>query len=243
MAAFLQTSSARGDQLDIPESVKDKKNPLDAVILRGDEAIRERWSANAQIAPSSNADGRPSLNSASLLVLITNLRLIAIRETGFNSINYDLFTEMDLESISGVSLRDLLVHRLVVVNYRAQGGTAELALSGLDDTPEEKRESPNPFNPSGDQPHKRFMASLEQAVRTRLKEVELEKSRERAVFDFSALRDQMARGGIVVTTVRCPSCGANIDLPSTGDTIKCGYCGSSIQAIDLLKKLKELLST
>jgi ribosomal protein S27AE len=228
--------------LDIPQSGKAEKNPLDAVILRGGEVVRERWSASAQIVLSSSANGRPSLNSASLIVLITNLRLIAIREMGFHSSNYDLFTEMDLESISGVSLRDLLLDTLVVVNYRAQGGTAELALFGLDDTPEENRESPNPFKPSSDQPLKRFMASLEQAVRTRLKEVELEKNRERAVFDFSALRDQMANGGIVVTTVRCPSCGANIDLPSTGDTIKCGYCGSSIQAIDLLRKLKELLS-
>lgn len=228
--------------MDIPQSGKAEKNPLDAVILRGGEVVRERWSASAQIVLSSSANGRPSLNSASLIVLITNLRLIAIREMGFHSSNYDLFTEMDLESISGVSLRDLLLDTLVVVNYRAQGGTAELALFGLDDTPEENRESPNPFKPSSDQPLKRFMASLEQAVRTRLKEVELEKNRERAVFDFSALRDQMANGGIVVTTVRCPSCGANIDLPSTGDTIKCGYCGSSIQAIDLLRKLKELLS-
>jgi transcription initiation factor IIE alpha subunit len=86
------------------------------------------------------------------------------------------------------------------------------------------------------------MTSLDKAVRTRLEELELEKTREKTVFDFSALRDQMANGGIVVTTVKCPSCGANLDLPEKGDSIRCEYCGSNVQAVDVMQKLKELLS-
>jgi hypothetical protein len=122
-------------RLDIQASDTAKQNPLDAVIFRGGEAIRETWSASAQVVSSWRVNNQLMKTSASLTLLITNFRLIAIREMGLLSSNYDLFTEMDLESIGGVSLREVLFQTSVVVNYRAQGGTAELALFNLDELP------------------------------------------------------------------------------------------------------------
>jgi len=228
--------------LEIPGNNQTIKNPLDAVILRSGEEVKQTWTAGTPVASSISVDGVPARTSASLTVLITDLRLIAIRETGILATNYDLYTEMDLEAISGLSLRDVMFQRAVVVNYRAQGGTAELILTGLDDHLEGDRETPNPFKPNSDAPAKRFIASLDTAVRKRIEEVEIEKKRDRIIFDFAALRDLMENGGIVVTTVKCPSCGANVDLPKNGDTFTCAYCGSAIHAVDVMKKLRELIS-
>ncbi|MDD1770302.1 MAG: hypothetical protein LUO79_04365 [Methanomassiliicoccales archaeon] len=231
------------NRLDIKENAKIEHNPLDAVILRGKEEILETWCASAQVVSSIAINDAPVKTWATLTILITNLRLIAIREVGLLDANFDLFTEMGLESISGVSIREVLFQKFVIINYRAQGGTAELALAGLDDRiGADKEASPNPFKPTDEKPLAMFVRSLDKAVRKRLHEVELEKNRERTVFDFGALRDQMANGGIVVTSVKCPNCGANLDLPETGDTVRCEYCGSRIHAFDLLQKLKELLA-
>lgn len=94
-------------------------------------------------------------------------------------------------------------------------------------------------------------ANLEEArafgefvVRRRLQEVEEEKRRERVQFviDFSFLKKEMLKGGIVVQTVKCPSCGASIDLPTTGTSTKCQYCGSAVQAHDIFEKMKGLIA-
>ncbi len=61
------------------------------------------------------------------------------------------------------------------------------------------------------------------------------------VLDFSSLKEQMAKGGLVVQTIKCPTCGASVDLPSNGNTTKCQYCQSTIYAADLFEKLKVML--
>ena len=61
------------------------------------------------------------------------------------------------------------------------------------------------------------------------------------VIDFTWLRDYLDKGGIILTTVKCPQCGAALELPKTGTATKCQYCGSGIYALDLLEKLKGVL--
>jgi len=62
------------------------------------------------------------------------------------------------------------------------------------------------------------------------------------VMDFSWMRDYLSRGGLVITTVKCPQCGGNVDLPEIGKATKCKYCGSTLYAQDLFARLKELVS-
>ena len=62
------------------------------------------------------------------------------------------------------------------------------------------------------------------------------------VLDFSFLKEQLGKGGLVVQTIKCPTCGANVDLPQEGNTTKCGYCQSTIYAADLFEKFKAMLS-
>ena len=59
--------------------------------------------------------------------------------------------------------------------------------------------------------------------------------------DFSWLRGQMDKGGLVLSMVKCPQCGSTLDLPETGSLVKCQYCGSPIRATDVFDKLKGLM--
>jgi len=70
-----------------------------------------------------------------------------------------------------------------------------------------------------------------------------EKERPIVVIDFSRVRDYLDKGGLVLTTVKCPQCGASIELPKKGSTTKCGYCRASIYAQDILEKFKGLMQS
>lgn len=72
-------------------------------------------------------------------------------------------------------------------------------------------------------------------------EEEKRKSRIQYVIDFSFLKAQMERGGITLETVKCPSCGANVQLPAQGTFFKCSYCSSVIQSQDIFERMKGLL--
>ena len=82
-------------------------------------------------------------------------------------------------------------------------------------------------------------------IRNRVEEIEKDKKRERIqyVIDFSFLKAQIEKGGVVLSTVKCPNCAAAANLPDFGDTIKCGYCGAMIRAMDVFEKLKGLIGT
>lgn len=80
-------------------------------------------------------------------------------------------------------------------------------------------------------------------VQDRLKAIDEEKKKSRISFviDFSFLRDTMAKGGITVQSIKCPSCGANVSLPVTGNSFKCAYCGNMVYAQDVFEKMKGLI--
>jgi len=61
--------------------------------------------------------------------------------------------------------------------------------------------------------------------------------------DFAWIRDYLDKGGLVLTTIKCPQCGANLDLPKEGNNTRCKYCGASIYAQDILEKFKGLLKS
>jgi DNA-directed RNA polymerase subunit RPC12/RpoP len=61
------------------------------------------------------------------------------------------------------------------------------------------------------------------------------------LLDFSALKDALSKGGIVMTTYNCPKCNAAIDLPEAGKVLVCGYCGTRIKPVDIFEKIRSLL--
>ena len=63
------------------------------------------------------------------------------------------------------------------------------------------------------------------------------------VLDFSFLKAEMEMGGLIVQTIKCLSCYASIDLPRTGGSTKCEYCGSTVNAQDVYDKMKGLIKS
>jgi primosomal protein N' len=49
------------------------------------------------------------------------------------------------------------------------------------------------------------------------------------------------KGGIIMTTFKCPFCNANLPIPDRGTLLLCEYCNAPIKAIDIFEKIKALL--
>lgn len=80
-------------------------------------------------------------------------------------------------------------------------------------------------------------------IQERLQAIEEEKKRSRVSLnlDFSFLKDAMIKGGVIVQNIKCPSCGASVVLPSSGNSLRCEYCKSTIYAQDVFEKMKGLI--
>ncbi len=59
--------------------------------------------------------------------------------------------------------------------------------------------------------------------------------------DFSSLKEILAKGGMVMTTYRCPDCNGTLTLPEAGETMTCQYCGTSIKPVDIFQRIKSLI--
>lgn len=55
------------------------------------------------------------------------------------------------------------------------------------------------------------------------------------------LKSLLATGGRTVSAVKCPSCGANVDIPRENDLLKCRYCGQTLQITHLREGEKEAM--
>jgi len=80
------------------------------------------------------------------------------------------------------------------------------------------------------------------SVKARIESIETEKKRERVqiVLDFSALKEYMEKGVLVLQKMKCPECGGPIKLPQSGNQTTCEHCGSTIYAQDIFEKIKSL---
>jgi hypothetical protein len=88
-----------------------------------------------------------------------------------------------------------------------------------------------------------FLAAFTKLRERRLERLKKEEiaSRTQIIIDFSWLREHMEKGGMVVNVIKCPSCGGNVKTPASGSSTRCEYCGSDIQAVDIFKKIKEMI--
>jgi len=51
----------------------------------------------------------------------------------------------------------------------------------------------------------------------------------------------MKKGGLSLTTVKCPECKAPLKMPKGGTEIVCQYCNNTIYAQDIFEKIKSLI--
>lgn len=70
---------------------------------------------------------------------------------------------------------------------------------------------------------------------------ELERKKISVVVDFSFLKTFIEKGGIALTTLKCPHCSAPIKMPKRGAETVCEHCGSTVYAQDIFEKVKKLM--
>lgn len=78
-----------------------------------------------------------------------------------------------------------------------------------------------------------------QQIKERIQE--LDRKKIPVVIDFSFLKTFIEKGGIVLTALKCPHCGAPIKMPKNGTATVCDHCGSTIYAQDIFEKVKTLI--
>jgi hypothetical protein len=62
-----------------------------------------------------------------------------------------------------------------------------------------------------------------------------------AVADFSALKEELTKDGVVMSAFNCPKCSGMVDLPENGKILICKHCGNPIKPADILEKIKPLI--
>jgi uncharacterized Zn finger protein (UPF0148 family) len=70
-----------------------------------------------------------------------------------------------------------------------------------------------------------------------------DKTNVQIIIDFSSLKDVMSKGGLVMTTYKCPNCNGMVNIPEAGKVLVCQYCGTPIKPVDIFEKIKSLIQS
>jgi uncharacterized Zn finger protein (UPF0148 family) len=152
-------------------------------------------------------------------LVLTSERLVWLKKKGVFSKSYHLSHQIPLQDIAGISETGRISKRICVSDsmgeYRFRIGVKL----------------------------KDFRNTLQDALTARKKALEEMRKKERVhvMLDFSSLKDYMEKGGLSLTTVKCPECGAPLKMPKDGTEIVCKYCNSTIHAQDIFEKIKSLI--
>ncbi len=98
-------------------------------------------------------------------------------------------------------------------------------------------------NPVGDEAEKctSFLTPKEYKDKALSGEMNKEKGIVQIILDFSSLKDVMSKGGLVMSTYKCPNCNGMISIPEAGKVLMCQYCGTPIKPVDIFEKVKSLI--
>ncbi len=163
-------------------------------------------------------------------LVVTNKRLLFVEQqmgVWGPKDEFSLRDVIDLECVQGMSIYEKFQGGLRLnVTYVSQGVPHEKGFKGPDEAHLAK-----------------LKKAIEVLVTRRSREIDEEKSRDRVqyVIDFSFLKAEVEKGGFSLSTARCPSCSANVDVPESGSFFKCSHCGNTIRATDLFERLKGLM--
>lgn len=145
-----------------------------------------------------------------------------------------------LEHMRGVSARGgLTLHPSVTVSVEQEGRIRNVVLTNLTQAGGSPLKHISTIAPSTAQ--RILNASIEK--RLYAMDEGRKKDRIQYVLDFTFLKAEMEKGGVVVQTIKCPNCGASSELPSTGSRIGCIYCGIPVLAQDVFNKMKGIIGT
>jgi DNA-directed RNA polymerase subunit RPC12/RpoP len=176
-------------------------------------------------------------SSLTLYVMVTNERIIIVEESGLIRRNFDLFEAFELEDVRGTSIKEMFLSEAFKINFQTQGGLGEVEISNMMDMDKDT------FDVNGPTDLGTLRQWIDARVQEKIRSVEERSRRDKVqiLFDFNFLKDEMAKGGIVMKAIKCPNCNAAVDMPEVGNRVECQYCGSIIIAQDIFDKMKGLI--
>ena len=201
----------------------------DAIRLeRGEQILTSVWGKYelpASKRPPVRSDATFTISipeSKNGYMVFTNRRIFFVEKRGIFTETYATILDIRYEDIIGLST----------------GGIIFEHLSITDKTDEEHKFQFDEKKPD------ELISYIKQLMDARQEEIEKEKTREKVqvIADFSFLKSAMQKGGVVLQAISCPYCGANVPIPETGQVFKCDYCKKDVYAVDVFKKIKELMS-
>jgi ribosomal protein S27AE len=207
---------------------KPKPEMAKVLLLEEGEEILTWWDGDREVFHTAVEKGRVERAKATQrgCVVLTSRRLFWVIKRGVFGESYHPFHEIPLEAIKGVS----------------GGGTLSKYVSVTDSQGENIFHLRIP-KISGNIDFIKFSPVLQSAIKARREEIEAKKRTERVhvLLDFSFLKDYMNKGRLSLETLKCPSCGAPVRLPESGNQLECKHCGSIIYAQDVFEKVKLLI--
>ena len=160
------------------------------------------------------------------VLALTNHRLVhLIGDRIFRTRHYEVKKDILLESIKGIERKGGFLTPNIII-YTNEGKHSFKGILTLE----------KPKNKS-------IAEHFKEKVMEQMKErkQELERKKIPVVIDFSFLKTYIEKGGIVLTTLKCPHCSAPIKMPKGGAETLCEHCGSTVYAQDIFEKVKKLI--
>jgi len=204
-----------------------------AIILTPNEHIKGCWESNftdSDLAKKQNPNN-PQICVFHGCLVATNKKIVFVQKKGFFSEKFFTKDSTDWENIQGITVDTGILKNNLIIMKQSQGIQHEHVFNLI--------KNENGRLMSKEETHN-FKTILESFIKERYAEIEREKQQSRVqyVIDFSFLKAEMEKGGITLTTIKCPSCGGNVDLPEKGNSIQCKFCNSAIHAHDIFDKMK-----
>jgi len=201
----------------------------DALVMERGERVLDYWYGDVESTIKTVRSKKGLIRTKHKVVeakdkengalVLTDERLIWLKRRGTFSVSYHIAFEIPLQEIAGISETGRFGKRICVSDrdgeYRFRIGAT------LYD----------------------FKAQVQTALTERKRALEEMRKGERVhvIIDFSSLADYMNKGGLSLTTVKCPECNGPLKIPKDGTEIVCQYCKNTIYAQDIFEKIKSLI--
>jgi hypothetical protein len=210
----------RGDSLSWENSIILEKGEKTITSWKGNREIRERVVEKGKYGGRRIAEAKRNLSG---FLVLTSQKLLFLEEHGMFGKSYHQTLSVPLSKVGAISMGGAL---LPFVSIADDVETHIFHVQGV-----------------GKKEFESFRQSIVEQCRKRREEIEAEKKKERVhiMVDFSFVKDYMKQGGVILQTFKCPTCGASLKFPESGNTTTCQYCNANIKAEDIFEKIKSLM--
>lgn len=183
------------------------------------------------------------------ILILTSQRLLLIEQKGVFNKAFALGREIGLERVTSCSITggvgnsgNMNMGRSIssLKINDAQGGMEWIHIFGqlsFFDT-----RTMQPGQQLDETSKQAFAERVRRMMDERVKVAGEQKAEVAPAMDFPTLKSEIEKGGVILTTIKCPACNANLDLPPSGTNVQCQNCGSAVRAQDIYEKMKGFIS-